>query len=51
MDDQHLLLALGPPDASALRHTESQQQAAFLAIYSLQVSSSDCISPCQVDDL
>ena len=37
MDDQHLLLALGPPDASALRHTESQQQAAFLAVYSLQV--------------
>lgn len=36
LDEQHLLLALGPPDASALRHAESQQQAAFLAVFSLQ---------------
>lgn len=38
LDEKHLLLALGPPDASALRHAESQQQAAFLAVYSLQVA-------------
>lgn len=37
LDEQHLLLALGPPDASALRHAESQQHAAFLAVVSLQV--------------
>lgn len=36
LDERHLLLALGPPDASALRHAELQQQAAFLAVYSLQ---------------
>ena len=47
MDDQHLLLALGPPDASALRHTESQQQAAFLAVYSLQVKAA-LHAPCPV---
>ena len=45
LDEGRLLLALGPPDASALRHVESQQQAAFLAVFSLEAARLVAVLP------